>query len=174
MNEDQRLRANMQALSQLVGKWRGTGRGEFPTIQPFRYEEELTIQGNGVDTYLFYEQRTWRLDQRGEPSAPLHWETGFMRALPEGVEIANAQNGHRVEVLQGAIDDAALRRGVLQMALTSTLLGNDPRMVRTRREFYVQGDRLKYQVAMATTKVPALHPHLEATLERTAWFEQFR
>jgi len=174
MTEEQQLRATMQALTRLIGKWHGRGRGEFPTIAPFQYEEELAVHGNGVDHHLHFEQRTWKLDHAGKIGEPLHWESGFIRALPNGVEIANAQNGYRVEVLRGELDQEALRKGILQMTLTSTLLGNDERMLQTRREFHVQGDRLKYKVAMATTTAPALHHHLEAALERVAWFEQLR
>ena len=33
-------------------------KGEYPTIEPFDYEEELTFEHVG-DAFLLYEQRSW-------------------------------------------------------------------------------------------------------------------
>ncbi len=174
MSEEQQIRATLQALTQLTGKWCGSGRGEFPGIPPFEYEAELSIKGDDFEAVLQFELRTWQKDKRGKPGAPRHWETGFLRALAHGVEMTIAHNGARVEVLRGELDSTALRKGPLLLSLTSTLVGNDESVLQTRREFHVHGDRLKYKVAMATPKVPALHPHLEAELARVGWFEQLR
>jgi len=174
MNEAQRIRATMQALAQLRGKWCGSGRGEFPGMQPFEYEDELSIKGDDLETVLQFEQRTWQKDKHGKPGAPRHWETGFLRALADGVEMTIAHNGYRVEVLRGGLDPTALIKGAVQISLTSTLVANDDSVLQTRREFHVHGDRLKYRVAMATPQAPALHPHLQAELARVGWFEQLR
>ncbi|NUO82778.1 FABP family protein [candidate division KSB1 bacterium] len=174
MNEVQRIRATMQALAQLRGKWCGSGRGEFPGMPPFEYEDELSIKGDDFEAVLQFEQRTWQKDQHGKLGAPRYWETGFLRALAHGVEMTLAHNGARVEVLRGELDPTALRKGAVQISLTSTLVGNDESVLQTRREFHVSGDRLKYKVAMATPKAPALHPYLEAELARVGWFEQLR
>jgi len=52
------------------------------------------------------------------------------------------------------------------LSMDSTLLGNDERLIRTRRRYECEGDTLRYQVWMATTKQPELTPHLEARLIR--------
>ena len=70
---------------------RGPGRGEYPTIEPFEYTEELTYTDVGKP-FLHYVQRTW--SPAGEP---MHVETGYVRvpghdmielilALPTGGE----------------------------------------------------------------------------------------
>jgi hypothetical protein len=156
------LEAEMEALKCLVGEWSGGGRGDFPTIDAFRYTETTRFYWNGVEPMLQFEQRTWVL---GDLDAPLHWETGFFRALPSlTVELTNAQNGERVEVMRGRIDPGP---NAMVLTLDSTILENDDRLLRTRRRYECENDTLRYQVWMATRKTPELTPHLEARLTRS-------
>jgi hypothetical protein len=48
----------------------------------------------------------------------------------------------------------------------SKTLNNDPRMVASARTFELEGDTLRYEMAMHTTKVKGLTPHLKITLQR--------
>jgi len=48
----------LEPLSFLLGEWRGTGIGEYPTVDSFTYEEVLEF-GNVGKPYLTYRQRTW-------------------------------------------------------------------------------------------------------------------
>ena len=158
------LDGEMTALRGLVGEWAGGGRGDFPTIDAFRYTETLRFYRNDIEPMLQFEQRTWVANESDPHKDPLHWETGFFRALPGfGVELTNAQNGERVEVLRGKIEP---RGNVVIFSMDSTLLGNDERLLRTRRRYECEGDTLRYQVWMATTKRPELTLHLEARLVR--------
>ena len=43
---------------------------------------------------------------------------------------------------------------------------NDARMVSTTRAFELEGDQLRYEMEMSTTKVPNLSRHLAISLER--------
>src|SRR3984885_7016050 len=56
-------------LSFLLGRWKGTGKGDYPTIKPFNYFQEAVFTHIGKP-YLIYTSRTWRLaeDADGEPS----------------------------------------------------------------------------------------------------------
>jgi len=160
------LHAEMTALRTLVGQWAGGGRGDFPTIDAFRYTETMRFYWNGIEPMLQFEQRTWVAGDAGPHQDPLHWETGFFRALPGfGVELTNAQNGERVEVMRGKIKHGD---EVVVLSMDSTLLGNDERLIRTRRRYECEGDKLRYQVFMATTKQPELTLHLDARLTRDA------
>jgi hypothetical protein len=160
---------DMRALRRFVGEWTGEGHGTFPTVPAFRYTETTRFYCNGIEPMLQFEQRTWKDGKAGEP---LHWETGFVRALPaHGVEVTNAQNGERVEVLRGAIDTKGDGGDAVVFAVDSTLIGNDERLVRTRRRYALAVsddgvDTLCYQVWMATTRVPELTLHLQARLLR--------
>jgi hypothetical protein len=151
----------MNALAGFVGEWAGGGHGDYPTIDAFRYTEETRFVCNGVDPMLQFEQRTWRDGKRDDP---LHWEAGFLRALPAmELVLASAQNGKRVELLRGRIESSA---GSTVLTLDSTLLGNDERLIRTHRRYECVAETLRYQVWMATRKVPELTLHLEARLAR--------
>jgi len=82
-------------LSFLLGRWLGTGKGDYPTIKPFNYFQEVTFSHIGKP-YVIYNSRTWRLaeDELGEPlkdkdgalirQEPLAVEAGFWRPQPEG------------------------------------------------------------------------------------------
>ena len=155
-------------LAPLLGIWRGVGHGKFPTIAAFDYTEEITFLDNGVDHLIHFEQKTWVQSSGADHGQPLHWESGFIRPIADGsVEMSNAQNGGRVEVLQGQIDEAAYRQGTLLLSLNSILLGNDPRLIQTTRCYTQQGNSLSYTVEMATVKTPQLQQHLEAVLTKT-------
>ena len=154
----------MTALRKFVGRWSGGGRGDYPTIDAFRYSETLRFYCNDIEPMLQFEQRTWVANEADPHKDPLHWETGFFRALPgHGVELTNAQNGERVEVMRGTIEPG---EGTVILKMDSTLLGNDDRLVRTRRRYECAGDILRYQMWMATTRQPELTVHLEARLVR--------
>src|SRR5262245_23164175 len=154
-------------LSALVGTWKGEGKGRFPTITPFNYLEECVFSSNDCEPIIHFEQKTWVKSTDETNGKPLHWESGFIRATEDGkVEISNAQNGGRVEVLRGAIDEPAYLEGIILLQLTSVLFGNDPRLIQTTRRYELQADILIYAMEMATTKTPHRQQHLEARLER--------
>ncbi len=155
--------ALMSSLRLLVGTWQGRGEGRFPTIDPFAYHEEVVFQANATDPLIHYEQKTWRSegDEKGEP---LHWESGFIIAVEQGwVEVSNAQNGGRVEVLTGPLHPHAAG---FELELKSVVLAHDPRMCASQRILRLTGDTLSYDMAMETTMVSPIEHHLRAKLQR--------
>lgn len=148
----------------LPGTWRGEGRGQFPTIDAFRYLEETTFSENAGEMLVHFEQKTWLLDDRREIVKPLHWESGFFIPTEDGqIDVLNAQNSRRVEVLRG---ECGYENGRWILKTRSVLHGYDPRMMETTREFEVAGNVLKYRICMATDKVGEIQPHLEAELRK--------
>jgi hypothetical protein len=164
MNEKEQDQATaMNMIRPLLGKWFGSGVAAFPTIATFEYREELEFTANDTQPVLRYEQRTWKKLETGE-YVPSHWEVGFWRILSANeLEISCAQLGGRVEVLRGDIEPT--REGFV-FKPRSQLVANDARMDATAREFVLQGDWLRYAMAMSTTAVPALTPHVHAELKR--------
>src|SRR5689334_22922977 len=63
-------------LSFLLGRWKGTGKGDYPTIKPFNFFQEVAFTHIGKP-YLIYTSRSWRLaeDENGEPQ---HDENGHL------------------------------------------------------------------------------------------------
>lgn len=154
---------NLEILSLLSGRWHGRGRGQYPTIEPFEYAEETTFLYAPEYPMIRYEQRTWLEPER----VASHWELGLVRQVETGeLEISNAQDSGRVEVLRGSLEVHG--EGELTLTLSSTCLANDPRIVRTERILTLRAGELHYRKHMTTTTtaVPERLLHLEATLER--------
>lgn len=147
----------------LLGEWSGTGRGEFPTIEPFEYVETLSFATDGRPL-LHYEQKTKRRRSGESDYVPSHWESGFIRLLPDGkIELTCAQNGGRLEKLTGSIEETGTG---LILHLKSADFLNDIRMLETSRTITLEGDRLLYTQNMRTNAVTAMTFHIEAILER--------
>ena len=156
---------NQDILHLLIGEWSGTGRGEFPTIEPFEYLETLLFSSDGR-LFLHFEQKAKRRNVGQTEYVPSHWESGFIRPLPNGeVELISAQTGGRLERLTGSLEQTETE---IILRLRSTGFLNDPRMLETSRTIILEGDTLHYIQEMHTTAVPQPAKHLEARLNRTA------
>ena len=154
---------NQDLLCSLIGEWSGTGLGEFPTIEPFEYLETLIFAGDHRP-FLHYEERTRRRNAGQTEYIPSHWESGFLRLLPNGeVELINTQGGGRLERLAGTLEETGTG---LILRLHSTAFLNDPRMVETSRTIAVDGNQMHYTQNMYTTAVPGPAQHVEARLNR--------
>ena len=157
--------SDQNILHSLVGEWSGSGRGEFPTIEPFEYIETLRFTADHRP-FVHYEQKTQRRNSAQADYIPSHWESGFIRLLPDGqVELVNVQGGGRLERLIGSLEQT--ETGLI-LRLGSAAFLNDARMIETRRTFILDGDRLHYTQDMGTTAVPGAAHHVEATLKRVA------
>lgn len=152
-----------QPFSLLEGTWTGEGRGEYPTITSFEYRETLTFTRRD-ETSLAYEQRTQKRYDVNSEFLVSHWESGFIRVLESGeLEMVNAQSGGRSEVLIGRIEALGT---TTRIYFVSKALTNDPRMICTARTFQLEGDTLRYEMKMQTTRVDRLTSHLKITLHR--------
>ena len=97
------MHADLEPVRFLIGSWQGNGRGEYPTIEPFGYREEVSFVPGPGKPFLFYTQRT-----RGEDGAPLHSEAGYVRMTPGGPELVIAQPTGLVEVHGGELVDRTI------------------------------------------------------------------
>lgn len=152
------LHPALTALAPLLGTWRGEGRGEYPTIEPFAYGEEVTFTHVGKP-FFAYTQRTWSLDG----GARLHAEVGYWR--PGGahqVEVTLSHPFGAVELLVGTVSDGRLRLASQALVTAPTA----KRIDATERDIDVDGDVLRYRVRMAAVGQPLTH-HLAAELHRT-------
>ena len=152
------LHPELEPLAGLLGTWRGEGAGEYPTISPFRYGEEVRFWHVGKP-FLAYAQRTWSL----EDDRPLHSETGYWRAKPGGmVEVVLAHPTGIVAVQEGRQHGGRIDLRSTTTAMTATA----KRVTALQRTFDLDGDRLTYTLAMAAVGQPLQH-HLAAELHRT-------
>jgi hypothetical protein len=151
------LHAELGPLAFLIGTWRGSGRGEYPTIEPFDYEEELTFEHVG-DTFLLYQQWSW---SPGD-GAPIHFERGFLRPGKDRcIELTLAHPLGLTEVSEGMLEGTSFELTAKDVGRTST--GMD--VIGVIRRYRVDGDDMSYVTDMATERTP-MAVHLEASLRR--------
>ncbi len=90
-------------LSWLIGSWTGVGVGGYPTIEEFRFGQEVSFSTDGRP-FLSYASRSWLLDDAGEKVKPLGTELGFLRPQPDNqVEMLLAHPTGYAEVWLGSV-----------------------------------------------------------------------
>jgi uncharacterized protein YceH (UPF0502 family) len=144
-------------LAPFVGRWVGRGDGNYPTIEPFTFTEEINLRPIAGKAMLAYRSATRAADDR-----PLHGESGFLRLVGNGlVELIVAQGSGIGEVAEGLLDgtEILLASRVVNGSSTAKVV------TATERRYQVDGDQLTYEIAMAAVGQPLL-PHLRATLSR--------
>jgi hypothetical protein len=155
------LHPDVAALAPLLGVWAGQGVGEYPTIAPFGYTEEVTF-GHVGKPFLSYVQKTKAVDD----GRPLHAETGYLRVPSAGrVELVLAHPTGVTEIEEGTL---SVRGGTIDVEVAATAIGRSAsakEVTALNRRIRVDGDELTYHVHMGAVGQP-LQPHLSATLRR--------
>lgn len=155
------LHPGVAVLAPLLGTWAGRGAGEYPTIAPFDYLEEVTF-GHVGKPFLAYSQRTKAIDD----GHPLHAETGYLRVPSQGrAELVLAHPTGITEIQEGTltIDGTAIVLELNATAIGLTASAKD--VTALSRSFRIDGDELTYTVRMGAVGQPLQH-HLAATLHR--------
>jgi hypothetical protein len=161
------LHPALLGLLPFVGVWRGRGSGEYPTIAPFEYAQEVRITHDGRP-FLRYESRAWLVSGDGAPIRPGGHETGWWRPVmdPDGaatdeVEALFCTPTGIMELHLGRITSVRLEMSTDAVVRTSTA-----KEVTAGHRLYGIVDRaLLYAQDMAAVGQP-LSPHLAAKLTR--------
>jgi hypothetical protein len=150
-----------EPLRPLLGTWRGRGHGEYPTIESFDNDEEITFSHVGKP-FVAYVQRTSLV----ATGLPAHAESGYLRAVgDDAYEFVITMPGGIVE-----IDRAALtHRPALSIDVASLEVHCTPSakpVTEIVRRITIDGDVLHYDLSMAAMGLPLTH-HLRAELRRS-------
>ncbi|KAH8555962.1 hypothetical protein BGW37DRAFT_525932 [Umbelopsis sp. PMI_123] len=150
------------SLNFLFGTWKGTGKGVFPTISPFEYEEEISFTPSPKG-FLIYSQRSWTLD---EVKKPLHVEAGYVRVpSPTKVEMVISQPTGIASIEEGAIDGTTIQVETVSLARTSS--AKAPHVTKFNRRFVVNVEEgTLHSVMGMATETTDFTQHLESTLKR--------
>jgi hypothetical protein len=155
------LHPDLAALAPLLGEWAGRGSGEYPTIEPFDYLEEVVF-GHVGKPFLTYGQKTNAVAD----GRPLHAETGYLRVpRPGQVELVLAHPTGVSEIELGTYREAD---GVIEVDVSASAIGLTPsakQVSALARRFRIDGDELSYSVQMGAVGHPLQH-HLAAVLHR--------
>ncbi|MXG89888.1 heme-binding beta-barrel domain-containing protein [Nocardioides flavescens] len=145
----------------MLGTWRGNGHGDYPTIEPYQFGQELIFTHDGRP-FLHYFSRSWIVDEAGEPVREAALETGFVRCRPEGrIELLLTHSTGFVEIWYGEAGD-----GKLELQTDAVVRTESAKDYAAGHRLYgnVEGDLL-YAFDMAAMGQP-LQPHTWARLQR--------
>ncbi|KAB0804303.1 hypothetical protein PPYR_01273 [Photinus pyralis] len=153
----------VEPIRWLVGKWKSTKAvGDFPTIKPFTYNEEMEFESLG-QPLLNYQSKTCH------PVAnnPMHLESGFLRINPgtSNVAFMVSHNFGLVSLEEGTVVDNNLN-------LKSTHIGRmsfakDPAVTEIARSFvYSPNDKKLHITVLMATSNTELHQHLVVEYEK--------
>jgi hypothetical protein len=153
---------DIASLEFLIGTWKGSGVGIYPTIDDFSYREEISFVAPAGKPFLHYSQKTWRTGRHAEAGTPLHTECGYVRPVEGGgAELVIAQPSGIVEVHSGAVEGSSVD-------FTSDLVATARTAKEVKsvdRKLAVDGHELSYEIWMGA--VGQRHQlHLKATLTR--------
>src|SRR6266852_2829860 len=141
------LNPALTPVSFLLGTWRGEGEGQYPSIKPFRYREEIRFTHNGKP-FLIYAQ---------------HAESGYMRLVGEGrVEFVIAQPIGYAEISLGRVDGRRIDVECASVGRTPTAKP----VTAISRSIWMDGETLRYEVKMGLEGNPAIR-HLTGSLRRS-------
>ena len=169
-----------EPLAALLGVWQGRGRGDYPTIEPFEYFEEISFAHIGKPVFI-YSQKT----RDAQTNQPLHGESGYWRPVaPGSLEVVLAHVTGVTEITEGSFSHPGAdpsggatngaAHGHLRIELASTAIGltsTAQQVAQLKRVFVLQPGsdtepaKLNYTLDMAAVDQP-LQFHLEAELKR--------
>lgn len=155
------LAPELLPVAWLLGSWRGLGVGGYPSVEEFRFSQEISFSEAGKP-YLHYLSRSWLVDDEGQEVRPLAQETGYWRPQPDGgLEVVLAHPTGYAEIWLGAVDGAKIELRTDVVARTETA-----REYTAGHRLYglVDGD-LMWAFDMAA-EGERLQPHLSAKLQR--------
>lgn len=163
------LHPALLGLLPLVGVWRGRGQGAYPAGEDFEFGQEVRFSHDGRP-FLYYESRSWVIDEDANPMEPSAREVGWWRPI-----LVDDQPTDELEVM--IIHPAGVMELYIGKATGTTRfeMATDA-VVRTatarqdtagHRLYGIVDGALCYAYDLASGGRP-LAPHLSARLERIA------
>jgi hypothetical protein len=164
------LPEEVMPVSWLIGRWVGVGTGHYPTIDDFRFGQEVQFSCDGRP-FLSYWSRSWLLDDAGNRVRPTAAETGFLKPQPErGVELLLSHPTGFSEIWEGNVEVTAVESDRITSArieLRTDLVARTPSAkpyTAGHRLYGLVDGNLLWTFDMAAMELP-LQNHLAARLQ---------
>lgn len=164
MSDNAELHPAVAPWAFLIGTWKGSGRGHYPTIDAFEYRETLSFAATPGKPFLRYEQRT-----QSPAGVPMHTECGFFRPVAGGrVELVLAQPTGQTELLEGEAREGA--DGTLVVELGESQVANSgtaKQVDATQRRYVFDAARGRLDAWFGMAAVgQEMQEHLVSALEK--------
>lgn len=151
------------ALLPLIGVWRGTGEVAYPTIDTYRFGQQVVFAHDGRP-FVYYESRAWLLDDDDRVIRPAAREVGWWRPQPDDtIELLLAHATGVAEIYYGK----PLNQTSWELATDAVLRTSTAKEVTAATRLYgvVPDGDLAYVEERAMVGQP-LQPHTSAKLQR--------
>lgn len=162
------LHPALLGLLPFIGVWRGRGGGDYPTIEPFEFAQEVRFRHDGRP-FLYYESRSWLVEPDGTAIRPAAREVGWWRPImadgtaTDEVEVLLTAPTGVMSLFLGRID--GLRVEIATDAVMRTATAKE--VTADKRLYGIVDRALLYAQEMAAVGQP-LQAHLSAKLDRVA------
>lgn len=149
-------------LAWLLGRWEGAGVGDYPTIEAFRFGQEIEFTYVPDRPFLSYTSRSWILDDDGTLIRPAARETGYWRPQADGqIEVLLTHPTGFVEIYLGSVESAKI-----ELATRGVLKTETAKDYRSGHRLYGLVDGKLMYVYEMSAMGEDLQPHLSAELKR--------
>jgi hypothetical protein len=155
------LHEELYPFAWMIGKWGGTGVGDYPGVPQFTFEQEIVFDHDGRN-FMTYSSKSWIVDENNKRVRPAASEVGFWRPKPKNVlEVVISHNTGISEGWVGIYDGPKVQLVMDQGISTPTA-----KIVTEGQRLYglVEGQLFTSYDMAAEGKT--LQAHIWSTLER--------
>jgi hypothetical protein len=157
------LHEDLYPVAWMVGKWGGKGMGEWPGVDKFEFEQEVTFRHDGRP-FLEYTSHTWLITEDGLRGRASASETGYWRIKPN--KVVELVLVHSTGIAEGWLGRISDDRPSIQMALDHAYIAPTAKTVENGARLYglVEGHLFtSYDMAAMGKELQA---HVWSSLER--------
>ncbi len=146
-----------------AGEWSGVGRGSYPGVATFRHRERLMIPVEPDGSLRSVLQRTCRDDGDAAGTA-LPLAAGVLLARGGGTLVCGC--GEHSGCVEARMGTVAREGGGRRIDWVTVAHGNDDRLGRMGRRWWVGARDFRYEAHHATMRTPESRKQLAAALRR--------
>ncbi|MFZ1362664.1 MAG: FABP family protein [Candidatus Nanopelagicales bacterium] len=160
-------------LAWLIGTWVGVGLGQYPTIEDFRFGQELRFWSDGRP-FLYYQSLSWIVDDEGNKVRQALSETGYWRPVEDKLQVLMTYSNGYSELMLGENTVTSIENAVIKGARaelkSDVIVGveGSKEYTASERMYGLNNEDLFWAFDMAAVGQP-MQNHLAAQLKRASY-----